>query len=114
MLGRSFFGDRAVRRYSSLRLQRRRALDDLGIVSFESFLQEQMKSDEAVTLKRKEAPTVLQINIGLYCNQACSHCHVESSPLRTEEQMTAEVAAQCLKLLEQSPSIKTLDITYTG
>ena len=28
--------------------------------------------------------TILQINIGLYCNQACVHCHVESSPLRTE------------------------------
>ena len=26
-------------------------------------------------------PTILQVNIGL-CNQACSHCHVESSPLR--------------------------------
>lgn len=24
--------------------------------------------------------TVLQLNIGLYCNQACRHCHVESSP----------------------------------
>lgn len=23
---------------------------------------------------------ILQLNIGLYCNQACRHCHVESSP----------------------------------
>ena len=26
----------------------------------------------------------LQINIGYKCNQACSHCHVNSSPSRTE------------------------------
>lgn len=25
---------------------------------------------------------ILQLNIGLYCNQACSHCHVDSSPFR--------------------------------
>ena len=24
--------------------------------------------------------SILQLNIGLYCNQACKHCHVESSP----------------------------------
>ena len=26
-------------------------------------------------LHRKSIPTILQINIGLYCNQACQHCH---------------------------------------
>lgn len=93
------------------RLMRRRALDDLGIPSFEDFLQTQLESEKKVTLTRKQAPTVLQINIGLYCNQACAHCHVESSPLRTEEQMTTEVVARCLALLKTSPSIKTLDIT---
>ena len=31
------------------------------------------------------AAKILQLNIGLYCNQACSHCHVESSPLRQEQ-----------------------------
>lgn len=25
--------------------------------------------------------SILQLNIGLYCNQACRHCHVESSPM---------------------------------
>lgn len=61
---------------------------------------------------RRRRPTVLQINIGLYCNQACGHCHVESSPLRTsDEMMTAETAAQCLALLAATPSITTLDIT---
>lgn len=50
------------------------------------------------------------MNIGLYCNQACGHCHVESSPFR-QEMMTAETAAQCVKLLAATPSITTLDIT---
>lgn len=60
-------------------------------------------------LKRSQA-TTLQLNIGLYCNQACSHCHVESSPKRTE-MMSHAVAAQCIALLRRSDSIKTLDIT---
>lgn len=91
------------------RAARRRALDTLGIPSFSSFLAE--KTDSVPTIHRPSAPTVLQINIGLYCNQACSHCHVESSPLLTDSMMTAETAAQCLRLLAQSPSITTLDIT---
>jgi len=27
---------------------------------------------------------VIQVNTGLLCNQSCGHCHVESSPARTE------------------------------
>ena len=27
---------------------------------------------------------IFKINIGYKCNQACSHCHVDSSPSRTE------------------------------
>lgn len=87
------------------RAVRRRALDDLGIPSFAKFL----KENDTPVPQRKE-PAILQINIGLYCNQACGHCHVESSPLR-KEMMLAETAAQCVKLLEVSPSITTLDIT---
>ena len=29
--------------------------------------------------------STVQVNIGLVCNLACHHCHVESSPARTEE-----------------------------
>ena len=32
----------------------------------------------------RECLDTLQINIGYKCNQACSHCHVDSSPSRTE------------------------------
>ena len=58
----------------------------------------------------KSAIEILQLNIGLYCNQACNHCHVESSPKRTE-MMTEEVARRCMHLMEKTPSVKTLDIT---
>lgn len=88
------------------RAQRRRALNDLGVPSFSSFLEEK----GLPPLKRKD-PTILQLNVGLYCNQACGHCHVESSPLRKEEMMPTDVAAECLKLLAATPSITTLDIT---
>ena len=84
--------------------KRRRALDSLGVPGFSTFLKE-----KNISIQRK-LPQVLQINIGLYCNQACAHCHVESSPLR-KEMMTAETAAQCLQLLQNTPSLTTLDIT---
>ena len=87
------------------RTRRRRALHSLGIPNFHTFLQQKQ-----ISLQR-QLPQVLQVNIGLYCNQACSHCHVESSPLRKDETMTAETAAQVLTLLRDTPSIHTLDIT---
>jgi radical SAM/Cys-rich protein len=86
------------------RTRRRRALDSLGVPNFNTFLHQ-----KHISLKR-QLPEVLQINIGLYCNQACTHCHVESSPLR-KEMMTAETAAKVLELLRDTPSIHTLDIT---
>lgn len=57
-----------------------------------------------------ENPTTLQINIGLTCNMACSHCHVESSPNRRET-MSFEVADRILELLRNSWFIETVDIT---
>jgi radical SAM/Cys-rich protein len=102
------------------RAQRRRALDNLGVPPFAKFLAQQISTtpstgDESSSVKphqlKRKLPTILQINIGLYCNQACGHCHVESSPLRKDEMMTAETAAQCLELLKNTPSITTLDIT---
>jgi len=33
---------------------------------------------------RSQAIEILQVNLGLRCNQQCIHCHVEASPLRTE------------------------------
>jgi len=33
---------------------------------------------------RRAATTTLQLNLGRYCNIACTHCHVEAGPRRTE------------------------------
>jgi len=52
----------------------------------------------------------LQVNITKLCNQACLHCHVDSSPLRTEH-MSLETIDQCLKVLGSDDRIKNLDIT---
>jgi radical SAM/Cys-rich protein len=101
------------------RIMRRRALHSLGLPSFDSYVKmaqghkgstNEITGVECSDTLQRKTPEILQLNIGLYCNQACGHCHVESSPLRTE-QMTAAIASQCLQLLSNSPSIKTLDIT---
>jgi len=89
--------------------KRRRALDALGVPNFTEFVATQQAPDaEPVTARR--ATSVLQLNIGLYCNQACGHCHVESSPRRTES-MSDAVADRCVDLVGASPTVSTVDIT---
>ena len=67
------------------RKTRRRALDDLGVPDFWEFVEQ----SGAPALDRRVTET-LQVNIGLYCNQACGHCHVESSPKRCHGKMATE------------------------
>ena len=64
---------------------------------------------DSFPLIKKEYIETLQINIGLKCNQACKHCHVNSSPLRTEK-MSYEMISLIPKVIEKY-KIKTLDIT---
>jgi len=52
----------------------------------------------------------LQVNITKLCNQSCVHCHVDSSPKRTE-QMNLQTVNRCLEILEETDEIKTLDLT---
>lgn len=51
----------------------------------------------------------VQVNIGLRCNLACRHCHVESSPKRAEEMdwPTMELVLEALRRC----GARTLDIT---
>ncbi|CAM9329352.1 unnamed protein product [Ectocarpus fasciculatus] len=83
---------------------RRRALKDRNLPSFQQHIQEQ-----GIKINR-ESSTIFQLNIGLFCNQACSHCHVESSPQR-KEMVSKEVAERCIEIIKNSPTVKTLDIT---
>lgn len=58
---------------------------------------------------RRQGIEILQINIGLRCNQQCQHCHVNASPRRTE-QMSPDTIAAVLDYLRAS-DVHTLDIT---
>ena len=84
---------------------RKKSLSKLGLPGFKAMCESQNVSP----LKRGPAKT-LQLNIGLYCNQACRHCHVESSPKRTE-MMRHDVASRCVELMDGSPSIEVVDLT---
>lgn len=53
--------------------------------------------------------TILQINVGKLCNQACRHCHVDAGPDRTET-MSLETAEHCMRALGKT-DIPTVDIT---
>ncbi|MFP5378336.1 MAG: arsenosugar biosynthesis radical SAM (seleno)protein ArsS [Vicinamibacteria bacterium] len=70
--------------------------------------------DEAVAAAghaslRPTGTSILQINVGKRCNQACHHCHVDAGPDRTEV-MSDAVADACLDLLAAT-DIGTLDVT---
>lgn len=71
---------------------------------------------DADGLRAAERITTLQINIGLVCNLACRHCHVESSPKRSggDENMGAETADRVLEWLTNNAGpagVETVDLT---
>lgn len=59
---------------------------------------------------RRGRVTTLQVNVGLRCNLACHHCHVESGPKRTER-LGEQGMARVLALLARNPEVTTLDLT---
>jgi radical SAM/Cys-rich protein len=54
--------------------------------------------------------TTLQVNVGLRCDLACHHCHVEAGPKRREA-LDGRLAERVLAVLEQNPQLETLDLT---
>jgi radical SAM/Cys-rich protein len=52
---------------------------------------------------------VIQVNVGLRCNQSCAHCHLSSSP-ENEEMMDWPVMEKVLEIV-RSASPGTVDIT---
>lgn len=58
----------------------------------------------------KKPISVLQINLGKRCNLACSHCHVEASPKRTEE-LSPDNCQQLIELIYKYPQIQIVDLT---
>lgn len=56
-----------------------------------------------------ERISIVQVNVGLVCNQQCVHCHVAASPKR-KEQMSWETMEQILRVARQI-ECSLLDIT---
>jgi radical SAM/Cys-rich protein len=54
--------------------------------------------------------TTLQVNLGKLCNQACTHCHVEAGPTRSEI-MERRIADRVIAVLAASPSVEVVDLT---
>lgn len=52
----------------------------------------------------------LQVNLGRFCNQSCTHCHVDAGPTRTER-MAPETAAAVVSIVKSSPELETVDFT---
>ncbi len=88
-----------------------------------------METKEQLTLLREKAPPfeeklkeagsyplkavslkTFQVNIGRKCNQACRHCHVNSSP-NDEREMDRETVDLCLDVIRNTAQIETVDIT---
>jgi len=95
------------------RKKRQRALNNLGIPRFLQTLRKQRTAAGLPEVSRalnREVIDTMGLNIGIYCNQACSHCHVESSPKR-KEMMNHVTAQQVVKVMENSPHITRVDIT---
>ena len=59
-------------------------------------------------LRRRTVET-LQVNLGYYCNQSCTHCHVNAGPQR-KEMMDSQTAEEVLSLIERF-GLKTIDLT---
>ena len=55
--------------------------------------------------------SIMQINVGSLCNQACKHCHVEGGPGRTDAVMGRDVMKACLEVFAADPDLDTIDIT---
>ncbi len=74
-----------------------------GIPSFSQTL-----SEHNLVLTRQKT-TVLQVNMGLLCNQECRHCHLEAGPFRTEI-MNAETAHEVIAFARRG-EFQIMDIT---
>ncbi|MBD3292915.1 MAG: radical SAM protein, partial [Armatimonadia bacterium] len=65
-----------------------------------------LAGDWPITAGRTET---LQLNLGYLCNQACSHCHHEAGPHRTEL-MSRDVMRAALKFADEA-GIADFDLT---
>ena len=53
---------------------------------------------------------IFQINLGKLCNMTCAHCHVDSGPDRTDENMSRETVDECIDAIRRSGA-RIVDLT---
>ena len=53
----------------------------------------------------------MQINVGLRCDLACHHCHVEAGPNRREA-IDRRTADRVLELLERNPNPTDMEVRH--
>lgn len=92
--------------YPEHALQESADLSGNGAVTIEPF--RQTLSKHALKLDRGETRT-LQINVGLLCNQACRHCHLDGGPGR-KENMSSRTAEEVIAYAERS-HFEAVDLT---
>jgi radical SAM/Cys-rich protein len=79
-----------------------------GLAAFDDFASRlELRGEQPVVRSRV---TTIQVNVGLRCNLACHHCHVESGPRRSER-LSARDCQRVLELLERNPQVEVLDLT---
>lgn len=66
--------------------------------------------EHGLDLLRPFSIETMQVNVGRLCNQACHHCHVDASPIRTE-MMDRRTAERVIEVLAAHDAIRVLDIT---
>jgi radical SAM/Cys-rich protein len=65
-------------------------------------------TQSGLTLVR-DVTTILQVNVGLVCNQTCRHCHLEAGPNR-REMMSLETVEEVIAYTRRG-GFRTVDIT---
>ena len=85
-----------------------RALQEIGVAErpLEPFRHTLAK--QSLKLERGKT-TTLQVNVGLFCNQSCRHCHLGAGPHR-HENMSAETAEEVIAYAERN-RFEIIDIT---
>ncbi len=68
------------------------------------------KLDNIGFVLKKSRLEVLQVNLGKLCNLNCVHCHVESGPTKTKENMNEQTAQAVVRLMDHK-NFTTVDLT---
>lgn len=58
----------------------------------------------------RDHTVILQVNVGLMCNQSCRHCHLEAGPDRSDQMMSQETMKE-VEAYARRGGFETVDVT---